>query len=93
MTTYDKMRIILSLTEATDFNQADIKIESVGNQSIKIIHPCGCYFVQHIYAGKIIARENIDQAALNKINIDRLFFAELCKQHKDIAISQQEEQQ
>lgn len=76
MHTQDKLKVIEGLTEKPS-------ITKIGNQSLKVEFPCGCYFVQHSYSQK---QRNENQTKENplkylRLDTDRNFFAELCKNH------------
>lgn len=72
MKTIDKLSILQALPEQ------ETKITAIGNQSFKTSLDCGCFFVQHAYAGK----QSITLESSPPTIIDRFFFVELCKTHK-----------
>ena len=60
----DELQIIETL------NPKEVVISPVGNQSLKVKYPCGCYFVQHGFT--------------KTTQINRVFFTNLCNNHKII---------
>lgn len=71
MHTADKLKVIEGINEKPS-------ITKIGNQSLKTQFTCGCYFVQHGHSGK---KYNQDINKIERIQIDRFFFVELCKTH------------
>jgi len=72
MRTCDKLDIIETIEEKPD-------ISVYSKQSIKVLFPCGCYFIQHSYAGKSgVENSKYKDGILS----DRFFFVELCKKHE-----------
>jgi hypothetical protein len=80
MKTIDKLKVIDTLIESPEFDSDKIKIEPIGNQSFKVLHPCGCYFVQHGFAGEIAYRKKLE--VNDAVIADRFFWVELCNKHK-----------
>lgn len=69
MTTSEKLKTIETLpTEG-------VIISPVGNQSFKVEHSCGCYFVQHGFTN------NRFKQLSEETKIDRSFWVELCDKH------------
>jgi hypothetical protein len=81
--TIDKLKIIEELTELPTFDKDKIKYEKVGNQSVKVIHPCGCFFIQHGLCGKPSINIEIRPELYKILQIDRQFNVELCKEHQN----------
>jgi hypothetical protein len=75
MKTLEKLKVIDSLpTEG-------VIISPVGNQSFKVEHSCGCYFVQHGLARTPNVNPDRNKEKYDILYIDRTFFVELCKNH------------
>lgn len=75
METIDKIKVF----ESTPHEGA--KIETLGKQSIKITHKCGCYLVQHFFAGKIDKNNTMEVNKRERLQADRSYFVELCETH------------
>lgn len=74
MKTIDKLKII----ETLPFE--NVEVSAVSNQSIKVIYPCGCSFVQHGSCGK--PKCSPQSINYEERQVDRMFFIELCKIHQ-----------
>lgn len=76
MHTQDKLNVIEELKEKP-------LITKIGNQSLKAEFPCGCYFVQHSCSQKKRNENETKENPLKylRLDTDRNFFAELCKNH------------
>ena len=83
MKTIDQLKVIDTLLESPDFNPEKVIISDISKQSFKVLHPCGCYFISHGYAGRTMTSLRFSKTEMNDEMIaDRFFFVELCNKHK-----------
>ena len=76
MSTLDKLKMIDSLSIE------GVIITPIGNQSFKVLHLCGCYFIQHGLAGRYIPLELNNPEKYKRISANREFWVELCSNHQ-----------